>query len=72
MIRSYKFRMYPTSKQEDLFRAMLDDHRFLYNAALQERGDAWKRSHITIKSPKGRHLTSEGPAREVRVLRPDV
>jgi len=49
MIRSYKFRMYPTSKQEDLLRAMLDDHRELYDAALQERRDAWKRSRIGIK-----------------------
>lgn len=49
MIRSYKFRMYPTSKQEDLLRAMLDDHRFLYNAALQERRDAWKRSHVGVR-----------------------
>lgn len=51
MIRSYKFRMYPTSKQEDLLRAMLDDHRFLYNAALQERRDAWKRSRTRIRFP---------------------
>lgn len=49
MIRGYKFRMYPTSKQEDLLRAMLDDHRELYNAALQERRDAWKHSRIGIK-----------------------
>ncbi len=49
MIRAYKFRMYPTSKQEDLLRAMLDDHRFLYNAALQERRDAWKHSRMGIK-----------------------
>lgn len=48
MIRGYKFRMYPTSKQEDLLRAMLDDHRFLYNAALQERRDAWTHSHVRI------------------------
>lgn len=48
MIRAYKFRLYPTSKQEDLLRAMLDDHRFLYNAALQERRDAWKSSQIGI------------------------
>ncbi|MEV7604190.1 transposase [Paenarthrobacter sp. NPDC089322] len=43
IIRSYKFRMYPTSKQEALLRAMLADHRDLYNAALQERREAWKR-----------------------------
>ncbi|MHA7301472.1 RNA-guided endonuclease InsQ/TnpB family protein [Pseudarthrobacter sp. MDT1-22] len=49
MIRSYKFRMYPTSKQEDLLRAMLNDHRYLYNAALQERIEAWKRARIGIR-----------------------
>ncbi|NQD87653.1 IS200/IS605 family element transposase accessory protein TnpB [Paenarthrobacter sp. CM16] len=43
MIRSYTFRIYPTSKQESLLRAMLTDHRDLYNAALQERREAWKR-----------------------------
>ncbi|BCW52026.1 transposase (plasmid) [Arthrobacter sp. StoSoilB13] len=43
MIRAYKFRMYPTSKQEALLRAMLADHRDLYNAALQERKEAWRR-----------------------------
>ncbi|SLK00903.1 putative transposase [Arthrobacter sp. P2b] len=48
MIRSYKFRLYPTSKQEDLLRAMLDDHRLLYNAALQERREAWKRARTGI------------------------
>lgn len=51
MIRAFKFRMYPTSKQEDLFRAMLDDHRFLYNAALQERREAWKSHRVGIKYP---------------------
>lgn len=49
MIRAFRFRMYPTSKQEDLLRAMLNDHRFLYNAALQERRDAWKHSRIGIR-----------------------
>lgn len=48
MIRAYKFRLYPTSKQQDRLRAMLDDHRFLYNAALQERRDAWTHSHVRI------------------------
>jgi putative transposase len=52
MIRSYKFRMYPTSKQEDLLRAMLDDHRFLYNAALQERREAWDRSRRNVFFPQ--------------------
>lgn len=49
MIRAYKFRMYPTSKQVDLFRAMLDDHRVLYNAARDDRKYMWKHYKVGIK-----------------------
>ena len=40
--RAYKFLMRPTSKQSDALAACLEDHRQLYNAALEERHDAWK------------------------------
>lgn len=49
MIRSYKFRIYPTSKQEDLLRAMLNDHLDLYNAALEDRREAWKQHHVRVQ-----------------------
>ena len=49
MIRAYKFRMYPTSKQQGRLVAMLNDMRFLYNAALEDRKYMWERHKIGIK-----------------------
>jgi putative transposase len=47
--RTYKFRMRPTRRQHTALRQCLDAHRELYNAALQERRDAWghSRTHIS-------------------------
>lgn len=42
MRAAFKFRLYPTSGQSARLAACLDDHRFLYNAALQERRDAYR------------------------------
>ncbi|SKB44157.1 transposase [Arthrobacter sp. 49Tsu3.1M3] len=66
MIRAYKFRMYPTSKQEDLLRAMLADHCFLYNAALEARAGAWTRSHVGI-----RYADETGQLTAIRAYDPD-
>lgn len=50
MRRSFKFQLRPTAKQASALRAMLDDHRTLYNAALQERRDAYRHpSKTTIR-----------------------
>jgi putative transposase len=40
--RSYKFLLRPTSKQADALTACLEDTRQLYNAALEERREAWR------------------------------
>ena len=48
MRRAYKFRAYPTRRQERLARALLDAHRHLYNAALEERREAWRHG-VTIR-----------------------
>ncbi|MFJ9558323.1 RNA-guided endonuclease InsQ/TnpB family protein [Nocardiopsis sp. NPDC101807] len=42
MIRSFKFLMRPTRRQQIALSAMLADHCALYNAALQERRDAYR------------------------------
>ena len=42
MRRSYKFRLRPTKKQEATLTACLEDTRQLYNAALEERREAWR------------------------------
>lgn len=51
MFRSYKFRLRPTCKQVAALEACLEDTRQLYNAALEERREAWmKRQRITLNS----------------------
>jgi putative transposase len=42
MRRAYKFLLRPTARQEQALRDMLADHCSLYNAALQERRDAYR------------------------------
>jgi putative transposase len=46
--RAYKFRMRPTARQHVALAACLGSHRELYNAALQERRDAWAHSETHI------------------------
>ena len=52
MRRSYKFRLRPTRQQEATLVACLDDTRQLYNAALEERREAWRmgRRRVTFYS----------------------
>lgn len=42
MLRTYKFRLYPTKKQSGTLQWTLDRNRELYNAALQERRESYK------------------------------
>jgi putative transposase len=42
MRRSYKFLLRPTSKQIAALEECLEDCRQLYNAALEERREAWR------------------------------
>jgi len=46
--QAYKFRLYPTSKQVQTLTWTLDRARELYNAALQEREDAYRMSSKSI------------------------
>jgi putative transposase len=50
--RSYKFRLRPTRQQEAALSACLEDTRQLYNAALEERREAWRmgRHRVTFYS----------------------
>lgn len=43
MIRTYKFRLYPTKTQETAMVTLLDRLRYFYNAAMQERREGYKR-----------------------------
>jgi putative transposase len=48
MIRNYRYRLYPTKAQIASLERALDIHRQLYNAALQERQDAWRMCKTSI------------------------
>lgn len=47
--RTFKYLLRPTSRQVDELVAMLDDHRTMYNAALQERRDAYRMCGVSIR-----------------------
>jgi len=49
MLRSYEFRLYPGAPQRRALDRVLEIHRQIYNAALQERREAWKRCHVSIR-----------------------
>ena len=66
MRRAYVFRLRPTSRQHVALAACLGAHRELYNAALQERRDAWAHSKARINyGDQSAQLT------EIRSARPD-
>jgi putative transposase len=46
--RAYKLRAYPTRPQEGRAVRLLADHCDLYNAALQERRDAWRMRNLSV------------------------
>lgn len=48
MVRVYRYRLYPTRGQDAAMRETLERQRELYNAALQERRDAYKKCGVTI------------------------
>ena len=49
MRRAYKFRVYPTCGQASRAALCLRDHQRMYNAALEERREAWKRRTVSIR-----------------------
>lgn len=49
MIRSYVFRLSPTSGQARRLDECLRDHRHLYNAALEHRRTAYARAGVSIR-----------------------
>jgi putative transposase len=46
--RAYKFLLRPTAKQVAALQACLEDHRQLYNAALEERREAWNMRAVSV------------------------
>jgi putative transposase len=67
MRRSVKFLLRPTVRQAALLTAMLDDHRALYNAALQERREAYRHpSRTTV-----RYSDQSAQLKDIRADDPD-
>ncbi|MHB1533763.1 MAG: RNA-guided endonuclease InsQ/TnpB family protein [Acidimicrobiales bacterium] len=80
MRRAFKFRLRPTKGQHLRLQACLDDHRELYNAALQERRDAYER---TVRRSPGyfgadrakmpvRYGTQSAQLKQIRAARPEM
>ena len=67
MRRAYKFRMRPTARQHIALAGCVEGHRELYNAALQERRDAWRASRTRI-----RYGDQSAQLKDIRRERPDV
>jgi putative transposase len=61
------FRLRPTARQHVALRQCLASHRELYNAALQERRDAWKMQGIGIS-----YGDQSAQLKEIRDVRPDT
>lgn len=66
MRRAYVFRLRPTTRQHVALAACVDGHRELYNAALQERRDAWAHSKTRIS-----YGAQSAQLSEIRSLRLD-
>jgi putative transposase len=68
--RAYKFLLRPTGRQARLLAEMLEDHRQLYNAALEERREAWRMRRAPVsyytqatQLPAIRHTDRDGQGR---------
>jgi putative transposase len=68
--RAFKFRAYPTRQQQGRAVGLLRDHCDLYNAALEERRDAWRKRRVTVgygdQSAQLREIRGNDPAGQGR------
>jgi putative transposase len=64
--RAYKFRAYPTRPQEGRAAVLLADHCDLYNAALEERREAWGRCRTSVT-----YGTQSAQLRAIRAADPE-
>jgi putative transposase len=65
--RAYRFRLRPTARQHVALGQCLASHRELYNAALQERRDAWRLGGISVS-----YGDQSAQLKAIRKIRPDV
>jgi putative transposase len=65
--RAYRFRLRPTARQHVALGHCLASHRELYNAALQERRDAWR-----LRGTGVAYGDQSAQLKDIRAVRPDV
>ncbi|GAA2374126.1 RNA-guided endonuclease TnpB family protein [Nonomuraea africana] len=65
MRRSFKFLLRPTSKQAAALTRCLEDHRELYNAALEHRRAVYRKAGVTVRygdqSAELKHIRADDP-----------
>jgi putative transposase len=59
--KSYRYRIYPTRRQQDALTAQLAEACTLYNAAVQERRDAYRTAHTSLN-----YYAQANPLRAIR------
>jgi putative transposase len=64
--RACKFRICPTAGQSGRLALCLRDHRLLYNAALEERREAWRMRRASV-----RYGTQSAQLKDIRAFDPD-
>jgi putative transposase len=65
--KSYKFRIYPSKSQVAKLETTLSLCRELYNAALQERRDAWELNRVSIN-----YFDQQNQLPEIKAIRDDL
>ena len=66
-IRTYKYRLFPTRRQAEALEQQLGEACRLYNAAIQERRDAWRMSRTRID-----FYTQDKQLKEIRAADDDL
>ncbi|MFI7451347.1 helix-turn-helix domain-containing protein [Nonomuraea sp. NPDC049714] len=70
MRRSFKFLLRPTGKQAAALAACLEEHRELYNAALEHRRTAYRKAGVTVRyghqSAELKHIRADDPDGQAR------
>lgn len=64
---TYKFRLYPTRQQAALFEQTLGLCQELYNAALQERRDAWRVNRVSVN-----FAAQSAQLPDIKAVRPEL
>ncbi|MEO3883869.1 transposase [Nonomuraea sp. B5E05] len=70
MRRSFRFLLRPTARQAAVLAACLEDHRTLYNAALEHRRTAYARAGVSVRygeqSAELKHIRADDPEGQTR------